>query len=109
MAKKPKNSLPKRQIECRPLSRIVRCISFIAEPREHIAVAHGRSTMAPKPAAEHAAEKSAEAKAEAAATRASVNEKQFNASQMAAKKKAEEQAGCSLTPSPETHPPRLAT
>jgi hypothetical protein len=46
--------------------------------------------MAPKPPSQHAAEKAAEAKAAAAASRAAVNEKQFNPSQMAAKKKAEE-------------------
>jgi hypothetical protein len=46
--------------------------------------------MAPKPPSQHAAEKAAEAKAAAAASRAEVNEKQFNPSQMAAKKKAEE-------------------
>lgn len=48
--------------------------------------------MAPKPPSQHAAEKAAEAKTAAKEARAVVNERQFNPSQMAAKKKAESQA-----------------
>ena len=48
--------------------------------------------MAPKPPSQHAAEKAAEAKTAAMEARAAVNEKQFNPSQIAAKKKAESQA-----------------
>lgn len=44
------------------------------------------------PPAQHAADKSAAARQASAATRGAVNEKQFNVSQLAAKKKAEGQA-----------------
>ena len=48
--------------------------------------------MAPKKPSQHAADKAAEAKTAAMEARAAVNEKQFNPSQVAAKKKAEGQA-----------------
>ena len=51
-----------------------------------------KRTMAPKSPSQHAAEKAEEAKTAAKEARAEVNEKQFNPSQLAAKKKAESTA-----------------
>lgn len=90
--------VPKKVVVC--LS--YRCL-FIYTARAHLFGRDGgararrqtpkpEQTMAPKLPSQHAAEKAAEAKAAAKEARAEVNERQFNPTQMAAKKKAESQA-----------------